>query len=265
MSKPCDFLLMRYVPDPFKNEFVNIGVLLFGREDDYAGVRFTRDWSRVRCLDPQADIEVFEVLEGDLREQMRTPELRKQTMYRLQETLSTGLQLSNSHGLLSDSPEQDLKHLARTYLERPVPKRESRLGARQHIVSQMREAFEAAGVWKSLTKNIRASKYTHPGDSLSIDCGYKPNGVIRLFHGVCLRSDPDSAKILAFSYPALAEGIARVENAKTDLTAIIDEPLDREEDSVQFAIEALRRSSIQVAPIAEMPAIAERARQQLRF
>ena len=118
MSKPCDFLLMRYVPDPFKNEFVNIGVLLFGREDDYAGVRFTRDWSRVRCLDPQADIEVFEVLEGDLREQMRTPELRKQTMYRLQETLSTGLQLSNSHGLLSDSPEQDLKHLARTYLGR---------------------------------------------------------------------------------------------------------------------------------------------------
>jgi Protein of unknown function (DUF3037) len=265
MSKPCDFLLMRYVPDPFKNEFVNIGVLLFGREDDYSGVRFARDWSRVRCLDPHADIDVLEALEGDLREQLRTPESRKLTMYRLQETLSTGLQLSNARVLLSDVPEQDLQQLARTYLERPAPKRESRLGARQRIVSRMREAFEEAGVWESLTKNIPASRYTHPGDSLRIDCGYKPNGVIRLFHGVSLRSDPGSAKVLAFSYPALAEGIARVENAKADLTAIIDEPLDRQDDAVQFAIESLRRTAIQVAPVAEMPAIAERARQEMRL
>lgn len=265
MSQPCDFVLMRYVPDPFKDEFVNIGVLLLGREDDYAGVRFTRDWGRVRCLDPQADIDILEALEGDLREQMRNPESRKQTMYRLQETLSTGLQLSSFHALLSDSPEQDLQRLARTYLERSVPKRESRLGARQRIVTRMHEAFEEAGVWESLTKNIRASKYTHPGDSLRIDCGYKPNGVIRLFHGVSLRSDPDSAKVLAFSYPALAEGIARVEKAKTELTAVVDEPLEREDDAVQFAIASLRQSSIHVAPVAEMAAIAERARIELRL
>jgi hypothetical protein len=186
-------------------------------------------------------------------------------MYRLQETLSTGLQLSSSHALLTDSPGQDLQQLARAYLERPIPKRESRLGARRRIVAHMREAFEAAGVWEALTKNIRASKYTHPGDSLRIDCGYQPNGVIRLFHGVSLRSDPDSAKVLAFSYPALSAGIARIENARTDLTAIVDELLDREDDSVQFAIESLRRSSIQVAPMAEMAAIAERARQELRL
>jgi len=36
----CDFLLMRYVPDPFKNEFVNIGVVLLARDQDFAGVRF---------------------------------------------------------------------------------------------------------------------------------------------------------------------------------------------------------------------------------
>jgi len=256
---------MRYVPDPFKDEFVNIGVLLLGRKDDYAGVRFTRDWSRVRCLDPQADIDILEALEGDLLDQMCTPELRKQTMHRLQETLSTGLQLSNSHALLSDSPEQDLQRLARTYLERPILKRESRLGARQRIIARIREAFEKAGVWESLTKNIRASKYTHPGDPLKIDCGYRPNGVIRLFHGVSLRSDPDSAKVLAFSYPALAEGIARVEKAKADLTAVVDEPLDRQDDAVQFAIASLRRSNIQVAPLAELGPIAERARQEMRL
>ena len=265
MPTKCDFLLMRYVPDPFKNEFVNFGVLLLGRNDEYAGVRFTRDWSRVHCLDPQADIEVLGALEGDLREQLRSTESRKQTVHRLQETLSTGLQLSASHALLSDTPEQDLQRLTHTYLERPRAKRESRLGARQRIVARMREAFEAAGVWDSLNKNIRASRYTQPGDSLKIDYGYRPNGIVRLFHGVSLHSDPDSAKLLAFTYPALAEGIARVEGAKTDLTAIVDEPLDRTDDAIQFAIATLRQSSIQVAPITEIAAIAERARQELRL
>lgn len=72
----CDFLLMRYVPDPIKNESVNIGVLLFGRENAYAGVRFTRDWSRVRCLDPQADLETLEALEKDIADQLGAGESR---------------------------------------------------------------------------------------------------------------------------------------------------------------------------------------------
>ena len=54
----CEFLLVRYVPDPVKNEFVNIGVLL--RETarpERRLVRFTKDWARVRCVDPDADID----------------------------------------------------------------------------------------------------------------------------------------------------------------------------------------------------------------
>jgi hypothetical protein len=122
-------------------------VLLLEREDDYAGVRFTRDWSRVRCLDLQADIDILETPEGDLRDQMRTPEWRKQMMHRLQETLCTGRQLSNSQGLLSDSPEQDLPRLARTHLERFAPKRESRLRTRQRIVARVAKAENVSCVY----------------------------------------------------------------------------------------------------------------------
>jgi hypothetical protein len=129
---------MRYVPDPFKNEFINIGVLLLGRNHEFAGVRFTRDWARVRCLDPQADVDILASLESDIRNQLDgNPESRKQFLYRLQDTLSTGLQLSSPNALLSQSPQEDLDQLARTYLERVRPKRESRLGARQRIVAQM--------------------------------------------------------------------------------------------------------------------------------
>src|SRR5262249_50744177 len=126
----CDFLLMRYVPDPFKNEFVNVGVLLLGRDDKFAEVRFTRDWARVRCADPQADIDILEALESDIRRQLHSSESRKQIIYRLQDTLSNALQLSEPSALLSDSPMQDLERLAQTYLERPKPSRESKLGAR---------------------------------------------------------------------------------------------------------------------------------------
>lgn len=264
--KQCDFLLMRYVPDPFKNEFVNIGVLLLGRDDDFSGVRFTRDWARVRCVDPQADVDILDALETDIRGQLQgTPESRKQIVYRLQDTLSTGLQISEPSALLSETPKKDLEHLARTYLERARPKREPRLGARQRIVARMQEAFEAAGVWDALNKKIKASKYTHPGDPLRIDCGYRPNGVVRLFHGLSLATEADSAKVLAFSYAALSEGIARVEHAKTDLTAIVEDELDREDQSIQFAVETLERNSIRVAGISQLPALAERARVELRM
>ena len=45
-----------------------------------------------------------------------------------------------------------------------------------------------------------------------------------MFHAVSLGSDVELAKVLAFSAPALRSGVARVENAELELTAIV-EPL----------------------------------------
>ena len=65
---PCEFFLIRYVPDVVKGEFTNIGVVL--REASASGggpvVRFTRDWSRVRCMDAEADTGLLEALEGEI-------------------------------------------------------------------------------------------------------------------------------------------------------------------------------------------------------
>jgi len=257
---------MRYVPDPFKNEFVNIGVLLLGRDNEFADVRFTRDWARVRCADPQGDVDILEALESDIGQHLQdSSESRKQIVYRLRDTLSNGLQLSEPRALLSESPPQDLERLAQTYLEQLKSPRESRLGARQRIVNEMRSAFDSAGVWHALNKKIKAAKYTHRGDPLKIDCGYRPNGVIRLFHAVSLASEPDSAEVLAFSYPALLEGIARVEHAKTDLTAVVEDDLNREDDAIGFAIQTLEQTSINLAPVSQLSIIAERVRQELRL
>ena len=71
----CEFQLLRYVPDAVRNEYVHIGVILRGAVGgDAAGrteVRFTRDWRRVRCLDPDADTALLEGIEGELRSMLQ--------------------------------------------------------------------------------------------------------------------------------------------------------------------------------------------------
>jgi hypothetical protein len=60
--RQLEFFLLRYVPDAVKNEFVNIGLVMVepgANGDGFADVRFTRDWRRVRCLDPQADVDML--------------------------------------------------------------------------------------------------------------------------------------------------------------------------------------------------------------
>lgn len=94
----CEFYLLRYVPDAVKNEFVNIGVMLreAGRAET-TRVRFTRDWSRVRCMDPDADTGLLEAIEGELAERVHDAGSdalgrSKPWMQMLEESLSTGVQ-----------------------------------------------------------------------------------------------------------------------------------------------------------------------------
>jgi len=70
--------------------------------------------------------------------------------------------------------------------------------------------------------------------------------------------------VLAFSYPQLREGIARLLQADAKLTAIVDS-IDVEDDEAKFAREVLEKAEITIAPTSELPAIAERARVELKI
>jgi Protein of unknown function (DUF3037) len=260
----CEFFLLRYVPDAVKDEFVNIGVLLFDGNTGYAGVRFTSDWARVRCLDSEADVEVLQSLEADFKRQLANGAARE-VVGKMEDLLSNTLQITPAKAVLTDSPENELGRLATYYLDRKHPGRKPRRSVRQGILSQMRGAFEQAGVWKALDQNIPASRYTRPGDPLKIDCGYQPNGVVHLFQAVALSTEPDTAKVLAFTYPLLAQGISRERRAKMELTAIVENEIDRDDGSLQFAAETLESSGIRIVAVRDMPAVAERVRIDLRM
>ena len=260
----CRFFVLRYAPDAVKNEFINVGLVLLPPAGS-AQVRFTRDWSRVLCLDPDADVEMLQALENDLRNQLREINGDQDLILRrIQDSFSNAIQPSEFQACLAASPVTEADELARLYLERPKRRQQAREpGARLAIVARMRSEFEAAGVWSLMLKNIAISKYTRNGDPLKIDCGYSPNGTVKLFHALTLRADVNAAKVLAFSFPQLAEGIRKAEKKQALLTAIVEDDLPSDDEGVNFARETLEQNAIRIAPVNTMAAIARDAAQEL--
>ncbi len=284
--KQCDFFLLRYVPDVVKGEFVNVGVVLLEKGDGgpstgsgeaFTDVRFTRDWRRARCLDPEVDIALMESYEAELRRllQSRAPEIinyrgpmsrREWLLGLMQESFSGALELAPMSAVLTESPAAEMGKLAQAYLETERRAATREATGRRAIYNAMRDAFVNAGVWElpQMRKDIPAAQYT-PGDPMKIDCGYRGNGTVHMFHAVSLATDVNAAKVLAFSYPGLRDGILKGEGAISDLRAVTEDGLDLEDEGVAFALATLHGSAIAVAQVSEMPAIAERARVELRL
>lgn len=265
--RQLEFFLLRYVPDAVKDEFVNIGLVMVepgANGNGFADVRFTRDWRRVRCLDPQADMEMLEALEREVRGQLAGTGDREVLLRRLQDSFSNVIQLSPAKGCLAEDPAVEIGMMASLYLEAARTGGTREASARQKILGEMRDAFEQAGVWSLMRKQIAVAQYTHKGDPLKIDCAYRPNGEIRMFQAVSLAMDVDTAKVLAFSYPKIAEGIGRVEKASAVLTAVVEDGLDRSDEAISFALATLEQSRIRVAGVGEMAGIADVARRELR-
>jgi hypothetical protein len=272
--KQCEFQLIRYVPDPVKNEFVNIGVLLRASGGEQSALRFTRDWGRVRCLDPDADTQMLEAMEIEVGDQLRARAEDHPTpfMVRLQDSLSNGLQMTESKAYLAETFLSGLEDLMRMYVDTPLREPRRQRSGRSALIAAMRKQFESAGVWTLMRKQIAAADYTRPGDPLRIDCGYRPNGVVRMFHAVSLEADSDAAKLLAFSARGLKEGVGRVEKAVLELTAIVepirgpdgDEPDEDRIVQYRYAVETMEEYEIRVLTSSDLPNVAETARRELR-
>jgi hypothetical protein len=275
LRRQCEFQLLQYVPDTVRNEFVHIGVIL--REASAAGgneparVRFTRDWRRVRCVDPQADTALLEGMESELRRRFEE-EPGGDLMRLLEESLSLGVQMTEPKAYLAESLPAGLEELMRLYVEPPPRERVPRLSGRAAIQARMRSEFEHAGVWDLLRKRIAASQYTRAGDPLRIDLGYRPNGLIRMFHAVSLEPGVEAAKVLAFSSPGLRAGVERVEKAGLELTAIIEPAakiganVDDPErlEMYRFGVETMEEHRIRVLTTSDLGRVAETARRELR-
>jgi hypothetical protein len=276
--RTCEFQLLRYVPDAVRNEYVHIGVILREQDSGEAAagpgpplVRFTRDWRRVRCLDPEADTALLEGMESELRRRFQQ-EPNGNLMRLLTESLSLSVQMTEPKAYLAESLPAGMEELMRLYVEPPPRERVSRLSGRAAIQAKMRTEFERVGVWDLLRKRIAASEYTRPGDPLRIDVGYRPNGAIRMFHAVSLEPGVEMAKVLAFSAAGLHAGVERMEKATLELTAVIEPAArlgatDEEPERLamyRFGVETMEEHRIRVLTTSDLGRVAETARRELR-
>jgi len=270
--RPCEFRLLRYVPDAVRNEYVHIGVILREQGSREAPrFEFTRDWRRVRCLDPGADTALLEGMEGELRKRFQE-EPDGNLMRILGESLSLSVQMTEAKAYLAESLPAGMEELMRLYVEPPPRERVPRLSGRAAIQARMRGEFERAGVWDLLRKRIAASEYTRAGDPLRIDVGYRPNGLIRMFHAVSLEPGLEMAKVLAFSAASLRAGVERVEKASLELTAVIEPAArvgatDEEPERLamyRFGVETMEEHQIRVLTTSDLDRVADTARRELR-
>jgi hypothetical protein len=269
----CEFHLLRYVPDAVRNEYVHIGVILREQgSSEPPSLRFTHDWRRVRCLDPEADTALLESMESELRRRFQA-EPDGSLMRLLKESLSLSVQMTEAKAYLAESLAAGMDELMRLYVDPPPRERLPRLSGRAAIQARMRTEFERAGVWDLLRKKIAASEYTRPGDPLKIDVGYRPNGLIRMFHAVSLEPGVEMAKVLAFSAAGLRAGVGRVEKAQLELTAVI-EPAARlratieEPDRLEmyrFGVETMEEHQIRVLTTSDLERVADTARREIRI
>ena len=293
---PCEFSLIRYVPDVVKGEFTNIGVILRearsetsqdseARRKAVTQVRFTRDWRRVRCIDPDADTELLESLEEEIASLLISeatgPAPQKPLIFLLSDTLSNSIQITEPRACLAESFALELEQLMRLYIDplraRLSRERTERTG-RTAIHAEMRKAFERTGVWAAMFKRYPISDYTRKGDPMRLDCGYKPNGTVHIFHAISLANDVDTARGLAFTAPLLREGLERKENARLDLAAVV-EPIravshekgdgedftDEVAELYRFGVATMESAGIRVLTTSDLARAAETARIELRL
>ena len=265
--RQLEFFLLRYVPDAVKGEFVNFGLLVIAngpKGAELVDVHFTKDWGRVLCLDPQADLDLLAALQREMQQEIGQTKDRAALLKRTEDSFSGVVQISRTMpALTAELQAAEIETVAKIFLETPKLRRTREPVGRQKILETMRNAFDEVGVL-GMMKAVPAEPYTKSGDPFEFDFGYRVGNEMKLFHAVSMRASIDSAVVLAARYPKIAPAMAQLTATAPMLTAVVEAELDKSRPEIGFALEMMEESKIRLATVTEMRGIAEMARRELR-
>ena len=119
MGKPFEYAVLRVVPRVERGEFINAGVVLYCRADNFLGARVHLDSDRLMALDPGTDLEAVRAhLEAVRSVCAGGPEAGSVGRLPLGERFgwlvaprSTVVQPSPVHTGLTEDPEAELERL----------------------------------------------------------------------------------------------------------------------------------------------------------
>jgi hypothetical protein len=256
-ERACAYRILRYTPNLVRDEWVNIGVLLY---DPLTGERRLRmieeqdEYNRVRRLHPQADELLLRALRDDLEDRFQSAVTDGgkshagnwlQLLAKWDETLSNALQLAPQKGLFAVDLDAELERL---YADHVAPQRTAgRVGApgsRATMRSYCSQVFRQARLWDRLQKSVRAEEFTFPGDPMRLDYSYRRNGTRGFVQTLSVTRAPADAKLLAYT----AERITAKAALKTEFAAVTDVALDTGNDRHRFVRDTLR--DVGIEPVA---------------
>ena len=283
----CAYHVVRYQPNLIRDEWVNIGVLLFipdggpdgGPEDgpdaspggepgsgpgkdflpEKPGAGRVRqrwleepaDLLRLRRLHPAVDEDLLLRLPAEFERQFAGREMEAEAILgRFEETLSNAVQLAPRKGLLSRDPDAELDRLFREQVE---PIRESRrasaeIRTRADVRARAADFFRSEKILRLMQRGVRVEEFTRqPGDPMRIDFSYRRNGTRGFVHSVALGRDPGQAKLLAYTAAAIRERVAH-----SEFLAVTEREPARGNVRDQFVSGVFKESDIRVVPLGEL-------------
>jgi len=251
--RPCAYHVVRYTPNLVRDEWVNIGILLFEPASGRLLQRMVEEpaeFARVRRLHPTADEELLRRLSEDFATQSAAAGGNAKTyIARLEQTLSNTVQLGPQKGLLAEDLEAELDRLYRDHVEAP---RHGRLAedvtSRNGIRARANQVFRGTGIWPRLERRLRVDEFTYTGDPLRLDYGYRRNGTRGFVQALSLSRDPGQAKVLAFTADAIRQKVTHPE-----FVAITEvEPHPQENPRHRFVLGLLEAREISVVPLSRL-------------
>jgi len=159
------YRILRYTPNLVRDEWVNIGVLLFAPETGERRLRFIEEQdelNRVRRLHPQADESLLLRLRDDLEDRFQSVNVKsgnghdwQALLAKWDDTLSNALQLSPQKGTLAQDLDAEMKRLYDDHVAvRRGPARIGATNTRSQMRSYCEQVFRQAGLWDRIQQRV---------------------------------------------------------------------------------------------------------------
>ena len=254
----CAYRILRYTPNLVRDEWVNIGVLLFEPQTGERRLRLIEDqdeFNRVRRLHPQADENLLRALRDDLEDRFQSQAASEpnggtgnwqQLLGKWDDTLSNALQLAPQKGVIATDLDAELERLYADHVA--LQRAASRVGApgsRAQMRSYCSQVFRQARLWERVEKSVRAAEFTFPGDPMRLDYSYRRNGTRGFVQTLSVSRAPTDAKLLAYT----SERIIAKAALKTEFAAVTDVVLNSTNDRHRFVRDTLRDAGIEPIPM----------------
>jgi hypothetical protein len=261
----CTYRILRYTPNLVRDEWLNIGVLLFHPASGRLRARLLEEeggLARIRRLHPQADLGILRALQSDTEAQAATAEGGEAAyLAKLEDTLSNVLQLSPQKAVLTADADVEIDRLYRDHIEPPrysLPAGADREYSRGTIRMHAATVFKRTGIWGQIRPGVRVDEFTTPGDPFRLDFSYRKNGTLGYLHALPLGRDTSQAKVLAYTAQCI-----RAKQPHAEFTAVTEVAPQQANPRHAFVAGLLYSRNIALVPTAGLDKYARELRQRL--